>query len=176
MPEIGFDEEPISPVMRDETTEKKKPNTTIRAAASRLPCNGMRGAINAASQPGMPPFIRRFEDLEAWQRARKLVASVYDLTRHPPLARDLVLCDQVRRAAISVMTNIAEGFERSHSAEKIQFYNIARASCGEVRSLAYVMGDASYLDAEQTARLQDLAISCGKLLSGLIRSTQARKP
>ncbi len=73
------------------------------------------------------------------------------------------------------MTNIAEGFERIHLAEKTQFYNVARASCGEVRSLSYVMIDASYLSSDEHHKVQDTAIRTGKLITGLLRSTETRK-
>ena len=76
-----------------------------------------------------------FEDLDAWKHARALVNRVYTLTREGDLARDFALSSQLQRAAVSIMTNIAEGFERTHVAEKIQFYNTARGSAGEVLSL-----------------------------------------
>ncbi len=75
-----------------------------------------------------------FEDLEAWSEARRVVNNVYAICRDSSVARDFGLCDQIRRAAVSIMTNIAEGFERIHLAEKLQFYNIARARPGETRS------------------------------------------
>ena len=74
------------------------------------------------------------------------------------------------------MTNIAEGFERLHLQEKIQFYNIARGSCGEVRSLSYVILDAGYISGDELAQFQNIAIRTGKLVTGLLRSTEARKP
>jgi four helix bundle protein len=78
-----------------------------------------------------------FEDLEAWQRARQLVNEIYSLTReNSSLSKDFGLTGQVQRAAVSIMSNVAEGFERTHLPEKIQFYNIARGSTGEVRSVA----------------------------------------
>ena len=90
-----------------------------------------------------------FEQLEAWKTARELVRLVYAIFRRPIPSKDFGLKDQVQRAAVSAMTNIAEGFERVHVQEKLQFYNIARASCGEVRSLSYVMLDAAYLSSEE---------------------------
>jgi len=77
-----------------------------------------------------------FENSEAWKSARVLVNKVYSLCRREPLARDFGLRDQLQRAAISVMNNVAEGWESLHVAEKRQAYNIARRSCGEVRSMA----------------------------------------
>src|SRR5439155_10994688 len=72
--------------------------------------------------------VSSFEDLEAWQMARQLVNSLYRLTRLKSLATDFRLCSQVQAAGVSIMSNTAEGFERTHLQEKIQFYNVARAS------------------------------------------------
>ena len=116
----------------------------------------------------------KFEDLDAWGKARKLVSEVYSLTRSKALRQDFGLSTQIQRAAVSVMTNIAEGFEREGKAEKINFYRIARASCGEVRSLLYVIED-NYVEAgDYPTRLRDDANLTGRLISGLIASTQKR--
>src|ERR1035437_2081552 len=85
--------------------------------------------------------MNKFEDLLAWQKSRELVRMIYQLTNEDAIRRDFGLCNQLQRAAVSIMTNIAEGFERVHVKEKSQFYNIARASCGEVRSLLYIVLD-----------------------------------
>jgi four helix bundle protein len=82
-----------------------------------------------------------FEDLHAWKQARLLVRNAYELCRDTKLGKDWELKDQIQRASVSVMTNIAEGFERTGTQEKLHFYNIARASCGEVRSLLYIVED-----------------------------------
>lgn len=116
-----------------------------------------------------------FEDLEAWQHARRLVNAIYTLTRDVALARDFRLCSQIQAAAVSIMTNVAEGFERSHLQEKLQFYNIARGSAGEVRSLLYVISDNYPRSAPEAERVKSAAISVGKLVSGLLQSTEARK-
>ena len=76
-----------------------------------------------------------FEDLEGWQQARQLTRDVYTLTRKDQVARDFGLCGQIQRAAVSTLSNVAEGFERFHIQEKLQFYNVARGSSAEVRSL-----------------------------------------
>lgn len=124
---------------------------------------------------GKSRSVRTFEDLEAWQASREMVKAVYGLCRRSPLARDFGLCSQIQRAAVSVMTNIAEGFERTHIAEKLQFYNVARASTGETRSLSYVVED-NYRDASDEAiLLRDALLRVGRLLSGLIRSTEHRR-
>ncbi|MBK9314203.1 MAG: four helix bundle protein [Acidobacteria bacterium] len=90
--------------------------------------------------------VRRFEDLIAWQRARRLTADIYKISRNSNFARDFGLRDQIRRAAVSVMSNIAEGFERNRQGEFHQFLSIAKASCGEVRAQLYVAYDVGYLD------------------------------
>lgn len=116
-----------------------------------------------------------FEDLDAWKQARVLVNAVYVLTRHDPLSRDFGLCDQLQRAAVSVMTNIAEGFERTHLPEKLQFYNVARGSSGEVRSLLYVAGDNFPAATQAAESLRADTVNVGKLVTGLIASTQKRR-
>jgi four helix bundle protein len=90
--------------------------------------------------------IKRFEDLEVWRDARKLVSCVYATTGKGSLSKDFGLKDQLQRAAVSIMSNIAEGFERGNRKEFIRFLVIAKASAGEVRSLAYVACDVKYID------------------------------
>lgn len=118
--------------------------------------------------------LHRFEDLDAWQRSRGAVKSVYSLCRGNELCRDFGLRDQLQRAAVSIMTNIAEGFERKHVREKLQFYNVARGSCGEVRSLLYVVQDNYPALAEQAASIRSELAPIGQIISGLIRSTERR--
>lgn len=116
----------------------------------------------------------RFEDLEAWQAARRLVNAIYGLTRSRELAKDFGLSSQIQRAAVSSMTNIAEGFEREGKAEKLNFYRIARASTGEVRSLLYVIQDNYPNDADLAIELRQSAEAVGRRISGLIASTRRR--
>ena len=119
--------------------------------------------------------ISSFEDLEAWQAARRLVNAIYVLTRLSKVSGDFRLCSQVQAAAVSIMSNIAEGFERTHLQEKIQFYNVARGSAGEVRSLLYVISD-NFTDATAEAeRLRDEVTRVGKLVTGLLNSTVRRR-
>jgi four helix bundle protein len=120
-------------------------------------------------------MIMTFEDLESWQQARVLVRNVYEISRTESICRDFGLCSQVQRAGVSVMSNIAEGFERTHLPEKIQFYNIARGSTAEVRSLLYVIEDNFPESASAAVNLRDDVVSVGKLVSGLIRSTEERR-
>jgi len=119
--------------------------------------------------------ISSFEDLEAWQMARRLVNAIYVLTRLSKVSGDFRLCSQVQAAAVSIMSNIAEGFERTHLQEKIQFYNVARASAGEVRSLLYVLSDNFAEAAAEAERLRDEVTRVGKLVTGLLNSTVRRR-
>jgi four helix bundle protein len=113
-----------------------------------------------------------FEDLEAWQFACAQVLAVYGLCAGDLLSRDFGLKDQIQRSSVSVMTNIAEGFERTGNKEKLHFYNIARASCGETRSLLYVVTDVYPSLSEQSDAIRLESVRVGKVISGLIRSTQ----
>src|SRR5438045_375459 len=99
--------------------------------------------------------IDRFEDLIAWQKSRALTQSIYVASRSRPFARDFGLADQIKRAAVSVVSNIAEGFERRSRAEFHRFLVTAKASCAEVRSQLYVALDAGYLEQEKFAKLVD---------------------
>jgi four helix bundle protein len=93
--------------------------------------------------------IERYEDIQGWQRARELTKFIYAITKQEALARDFSLKDQIRRAAVSVMSNIAEGFERGGRAEFIQFLSIAKSSAAEVQSQLYVALDQEYVTPEQ---------------------------
>ncbi|MCE9519443.1 MAG: four helix bundle protein [Verrucomicrobia bacterium] len=118
--------------------------------------------------------IQKFEDLEAWKTARGLVVAFYGLTLESELAKDFGLKGQIQRTAVSIMSNIAEGFERLSPAEKRQFYNVARASCGELRSLSYVIGDVQPRLAARSQAMQADIEKCGRLISGLIRANEKR--
>ena len=118
--------------------------------------------------------IKRFEDIEAWQTARQLTRLVYQLSSTGAFARDFGLRDQMRRAAVSVMSNIAEGFESRTQALFIEFLGRARASAGELRAQAYVALDAGYLNQEQFDELYDLVDKCSRQLSRFIRYLEAQ--
>jgi four helix bundle protein len=116
-----------------------------------------------------------FEDLESWQKARQTIRAIYTLTRNDYLSRDFGLCGQLQLAGTSVMSNIAEGFERHDLSEKLQFYNVARGSNAEARSLLYIIEDNFPESAVSAAALREEIVSVGKLVSGLIRSAKERK-
>ena len=116
-----------------------------------------------------------FENLEAWQQARQLTRDIYTLTRKHEIAKDFGICGQVQRAGVSTMSNVAEGFERQHLQENLQFYNVAHGSNGEVRSLTYVIEDNYPALAANALQLRQKSLQTGKLIGGLIRSTESRK-
>ena len=119
--------------------------------------------------------IERFEDFVAWQKARALTARIYKITAQGGLSRDYGLKDQIRRAAVSIMSNIAEGFERGRMAEFHQFLSVSKASCAEVRSLLYVLNDAGYVDQMTFASLANQAEEVGRLVGGLRSSVERRR-
>lgn len=96
--------------------------------------------------------IARFEEIEAWQTARELTNLIYVFTDEGRFARDFGLRDQIRRASVSIMSNIAEGFESQTQAQFIRYLGIAKASAGEVRSQLYVSRDLEYINQEQFAK------------------------
>ena len=121
--------------------------------------------------------IQRFEDIEAWKAARELSKAVYGVSSKGAFARDFALRDQIRSAVVSVMSNIAEGYERDGNREFCQFLSIAKGSAGEVRSQLYIALDAGYIDEEEFRRLSSLAIDVSRLLRGFMRylaSTEIR--
>ena len=120
-------------------------------------------------------IVMTFENLEAWQQARQLTRDIYTLTRKQEIARDFGLCSQVQRAGVSTMSNIAEGFERQHIQEKLQFYNVARSSNAEVRSLTYVIEDNYPALSGEAVQLREKSVRSGKLMTGLIQSTESRR-
>ncbi len=94
-------------------------------------------------------MARSFEELEVWQRARELVGFIYRLTNNNNFKKDFGLVDQIRRASISIMSNIAEGFERGSNMEFVQFLYIAKGSAGEVRTQLYIARDLDYIDDDK---------------------------
>jgi len=128
--------------------------------------------------------IERFEDIEAWKRARTMARKIYAISREGPLSKDFGLKDQLRRASVSAMSNIAEGFERDGTQEFIHFLSMAKGSSGEVRSQLYVALDEGYISQEQFDELYRDAESVSKMAAGFIeylrrtdlRGKRFRKP
>jgi four helix bundle protein len=113
--------------------------------------------------------FQRFEDIEAWQKARELTKAIYALSNDGQFSRDFGLRDQVRRASVSIMSNIAEGFERGGDKEFLQFVSLAKGSSGEVRAQLYVALDAGYIDQQTFSRLSDMATQINRMLAGLMK-------
>jgi len=112
-------------------------------------------------------LIERFEDIIAWQRSRELTIIVYQLFKD---SRDFSFKDQIQRASVSIMNNIAEGFERKSNKEFKYFLYIAKGSCGEVRSMFYLAKDLNQISEERFQELQSKVVEISKLISGLIHS------
>ena len=117
--------------------------------------------------------ITRFEEIESWKKARTLTSEIYKITATGEFVRDFGLKDQIRRAAVSILSNIAEGFERGGDKEFLYFLAIAKGSCGEVRAQLYVALDQGYVSREVFDQLSSNATEVGQLLSGFIRYLKA---
>lgn len=113
--------------------------------------------------------IKKFEDLESWKKARELTNTVYEATAAGRFSRDFGLKDQIRRASISILSNIAEGFERGGDKEFLQFLAVAKGSCGEVRAQLYIAADQGYLHPDLFEELSKNAEEIGRLISGMMR-------
>ena len=113
--------------------------------------------------------VERFEDLEVWKASRDLVRAIYGATARGGFSRDIGLRGQIQRASVSVMSNIAEGFERGGDKEFFQFLAQAKGSCGEVRSQLYVALDRGYLTEDQLDQLSKTAIRVSGMISNLMK-------
>jgi four helix bundle protein len=113
--------------------------------------------------------VARFEDLDAWKVARVLTAAVYRVTSGERFRSDPDLRSQLRRASVSIVSNIAEGFERGGNAEFRQFLSQAKGSAGEVRAQLYIAADVGLLDPDAAAELHGLVIRTSSLIAGLMR-------
>ena|ERR1700712_2673720 len=112
--------------------------------------------------------IERFEDLTSWQKARELNRMLYQASNRGAFAKDFGLRDQMRRASISVMSNIAESFERGGDKEFIQYLSIAKGSCGELRAQLYAALDGAYLNESEFKELSDQSVEVSRLISGFM--------
>ncbi len=114
-------------------------------------------------------MAKSFEEMAVWQRSRELVKFIYLIIRNKDFCKDFSLTDQIRRAAVSVMSNIAEGFERGSNTEFIQFLYIAKGSCGEVRTQLYAAIDQSYITSVEFKSGKELCVDISGQVSGLIQ-------
>ncbi len=113
--------------------------------------------------------IKKFEEIDSWKKARELTKDIYRATSSGSFVRDFGLKDQIRRASISTLSNIAEGFERGGDNEFLQFLSVAKGSCGEVRAQLYVALDLGYLSQDVFERLSHRALEISRLSSALMK-------
>jgi four helix bundle protein len=118
---------------------------------------------------------KKFEDLEIWKDARFLVGEIYKITSKIKFSKDYGLKDQIQRAAVSIMNNIAEDFEREGNVEFIRFLSISKGSAGEVRSLLYVAKDLGYINDEEFQLLFNSSVQLIKRISKLISYLRKNK-
>jgi len=119
---------------------------------------------------------KSFEEIDAWKKSGRLVCDIYRVTREGEFQRDFALRDQIRKSAISIPSNIAEGFERDSLKAFISFLHIAKGSAGELRTQIYIAGKLEYLDPKQRRELVAKAKDVSRMLSGLIRYLTGRPP
>lgn len=112
--------------------------------------------------------VERFEDLKCWKAAREVVRDIYFLTRQKPIASDFGLLDQLQRAAVSIMSNIAEGFARFNQKDFIRFLNYSQSSAAELKSLLYVLYDTGLINKTETEQHQKKIDDTRFLVLGLI--------
>lgn len=116
--------------------------------------------------------IKSFTDLDAWKLGHQLIIHLYTITQDFPLTEQFGLTNQLRRAAVSITSNIAEGFSRNSYKEKIQFYAIALGSLTEVQNQLLIARDIGYLSKESFATIAEETITVNKLLNGLIKKSK----
>lgn len=112
--------------------------------------------------------INSFEDIQAWQKARELTKEIYKTSNDGAFSKDYGLRDQIRRASVSIVSNIAEGFERNGSKEFKQFLSISKGSAGEVRAQLYIALDLEYITKEKFEKLNSLVFDTSRMISGFI--------
>jgi four helix bundle protein len=112
--------------------------------------------------------FKKFEEISAWQKSRELTREIYTVTSQGTFSKDFGLKDQIRRASVSIMSNVAEGFERSGTGEFSQFLATAKGSAGEVRSQLYVAFDQGYIGKEAFEDLASSATQISRMISGLM--------
>ena len=113
--------------------------------------------------------IERFEDIEAWKRAREVTKKIYEISAIGEFGKDFGLKDQTRRSSVSIMSNIAEGFERDGNKEFMNFLSIAKGSCGEARSQLIVACDQGYISTDRFDQIYQDLDETGRIIGGLMR-------
>ena len=115
-------------------------------------------------------MVEKFEDLRCWQQSRELLSTIYKKSSSGSLAKDFTVRDQLRRASLSIMNNIAEGFGRLGSKEKVYFFNVSQSSALEVKSMTYVLEDLKYLEVSDCELLREKSQEIRNSVLALIKS------
>lgn len=113
--------------------------------------------------------FKSFEEIESWKKARVFNKSIYTITQQATFSKDFDLIRQIRRASVSISSNIAEGFERNTDKEFVYFLFVAKASAGEVRSQLYLANDLEYINNKEFQQLKNQVIEISRLIGGLIK-------
>jgi four helix bundle protein len=119
--------------------------------------------------------FKSFEEIEAWQKARELSREIYSISKRGAFSKDFALRDQIRRAGVSIMSNIAEGFERGGTKEFSQFLAISKGSTGELRTHLYIACDQGYLTKAEFDHLLSLSLEVSRMIAGLMTYLQKTK-
>lgn len=123
-------------------------------------------------------LIKRFEDIEAWREARKLTIAIYKITDNAKFGKDWGMKDQIQRASVSVMNNIAEGFDSDTKTEFRRFLGIARRSCSEIQSILYIAVDLAYVEKEEFNKFYEQAEKIRRMVTSFmkyLKETQKRQ-
>jgi four helix bundle protein len=118
--------------------------------------------------------IQKFEDMKVWQDAREFVSKIYKSTSNQKFNKDFGFRDQIQRAAVSIMSNIAEGYERDSNKELIRFLQYSKGSAGEVRSLLYIAKDLGYLNDKEFLEYHETSLAIIKQISNFIKYLKQR--
>jgi four helix bundle protein len=141
-------------------------------SSSEFRVSSLKNKAAAFRRNAMATF-KKFEEIECWKRARQLTRRVYAITNEPVFAKDFGLKDQIRRASVSVMSNIAAGYDRSGTAEFVHFLATAKGSAAEVKCQLYVAADQGYIQEAHFNELSALATETGSMVAGLMRYLRA---
>ena len=120
--------------------------------------------------------INRFEDIQAWQKARELNKKIYDITRNSHISKDFFLRDQIRRASVSIMSNVAEGYGRKSKKEFANFLNMAHGSAAEVQSHFYIALDLGYISQQEFDELYEKTDEVSKMIQSFMNYLNFRTP
>jgi four helix bundle protein len=119
--------------------------------------------------------FNNIEEMEVWQKSRRLTNEIYRVTRNAPLSKDFLLCNQIRKTAISIPSNIAEGFERDGNKEFLQFLSIAKGSAGELKSQLYITVDQKYISETEFTGLMIQLADVANMIGGLMKYLRQSK-